>query len=70
MGPIDALKAHIADPGHANVYVNDGGTGIGPFLAVQVGLMAFVPFINMVKAQFQSEDDEPLFEVWKVRPHL
>ncbi|XRB18407.1 chlorophyll a-b binding protein [Pseudoscourfieldia marina] len=65
MGPIDALKAHIADPGHANIYVNDGGTGIGPFLAVQIGLLAFVPFINNVKEQFQSEDDEPLFEVWK-----
>ena len=62
MGPVQALKAHIADPGH-NVVYTDGGFGL--FLLSQVFLMALVPFIQSTKSTFEEEEEEPLFEVWK-----
>jgi hypothetical protein len=54
MGPIDCLKAHIADPGHVNIYTSK----VGPEFTLAVIAAALVPIVIEAKNAISEDDDE------------
>lgn len=65
LGPIDCLKAHIADPGHVNIYT----TSVGKETAVAVAVLSVWPMIiEATKVLNKGQESVPLFpwnEPWK-----
>jgi len=55
MGPIECLKAHIADPWHANIYTS----AVGPEVATAIiALCVWPTFVELYKGLSSEEDEE------------
>jgi hypothetical protein len=52
-GPIDCLKAHIADPGHVNIFTSK----VGPEATLAVIALSFCPIV--IEAYKRVSPDEP-----------
>jgi hypothetical protein len=55
MGPIDCLKAHIADPGHVNIYTSK----VGPEATAAVIALALTPIVIEAKKSLDGGEEDP-----------
>ena len=54
MGPVDCLKAHIADPGKVNIFTSK----VGPEATLAVVAACIIPIVIEAKNSLNAGDDE------------
>jgi hypothetical protein len=54
MGPIECLKAHIADPTHVNIYTS----AVGPEVVAAIIALSIAPVIITTQKSLQDSDEE------------
>lgn len=54
MGPVECLKAHIADPTHVNIYTS----AVGPEVTAAIVALSIAPVIITTQKSLQDSDEE------------